>query len=702
MKKNDRISGNILGGSRAEIDKAMLSKAFVKTHDFQALVNTTDFNFVVGRRGTGKSALFLKTCEHIKKNKTGYIYENTPQEYEQLALQATITQITSNYSLIRAITRVAWRASILLDQLSHIQDHYKFKDSVQFAYLCDVSAKYEELLKTNLFSRTTNIISECVSDGKSANEIPGQIATKYNIETLQSALNDSLLTIGRTSYYLFDGLDEGWQPNEIATAVLGGLASCAADFRDKESELHTILFIRDNIFRSLNYFDRDFSRHIEGNTLRLNWDESSLLHLVANRLRESLNLHDVENDIKVWNRFAHGELKNRDGFRICLNYTLYRPRDIIVLLNTTFSHIARGNRYEIVGTDIELSSKQISQDRLSDLIKEYDSVFPGLRLFIEFFKGSRAFQNYSEVVSFLEHQMAESDYLDEEASDYAMLGSGKEAFFALYSVGFIGLEHPETGTLQFCHDGSPADIDASKGEQRTCIHPCYWKALGIQSELIEENVLIEVYDDSQTTNITGLNDLRTKRIGQIMSALPVMDEGKECASKFEDWALQAIQMLFSGRLTNPELKANSDAIQRRDIVATNNAQDGFWRRIREDYHSRQVVFEVKNFSSLKIDNYRQALSYSGDHYGSFIIIINRDNNEALSETEKGWVKEFWHTKKVLIFTLPAPLLSRCISKLRTKQRFDYTEKLLEKRLDTYLRSYLSIKHLPKKRTKKRR
>ena len=39
MKKNDRISGNILGGSRAEIDKAMLSKAFVKTHDFQALVN---------------------------------------------------------------------------------------------------------------------------------------------------------------------------------------------------------------------------------------------------------------------------------------------------------------------------------------------------------------------------------------------------------------------------------------------------------------------------------------------------------------------------------------------------------------------------------------------------------------------------------------------------------------------------------------
>ncbi|MBD3307257.1 hypothetical protein GF339_12560, partial [candidate division KSB3 bacterium] len=221
MKKSDRISGNILGGSRAEIDKTMLAKAFVETHDFQALVNTTDFNFVVGRRGTGKSALFLKIFEYIKKNKTGYIYENTPQEYEQLALRATVERITSNYRSIRAITRVAWRVSILLDQLSHIQEHYKFKNSTKFDYLCEVSTKYEELLSVNIFSRTASIISECFSEDKSADEVPAQIAIKYDIEALHFAVNDSLLTIGRASYYLFDGLDEGWQPNKIATAVLG-------------------------------------------------------------------------------------------------------------------------------------------------------------------------------------------------------------------------------------------------------------------------------------------------------------------------------------------------------------------------------------------------------------------------------------------------------------------------------------------------
>ena len=52
------LKGNILGSARAETDAAMLGQAFLETADYAALVNTQDFSFVVGRRGTGKSALF--------------------------------------------------------------------------------------------------------------------------------------------------------------------------------------------------------------------------------------------------------------------------------------------------------------------------------------------------------------------------------------------------------------------------------------------------------------------------------------------------------------------------------------------------------------------------------------------------------------------------------------------------------------------
>jgi hypothetical protein len=58
-----KLIGNPLGAARAEADSSMLEHAFVKTHDYQSLISTDDFSFLVGRRGTGKTALFLKIRE---------------------------------------------------------------------------------------------------------------------------------------------------------------------------------------------------------------------------------------------------------------------------------------------------------------------------------------------------------------------------------------------------------------------------------------------------------------------------------------------------------------------------------------------------------------------------------------------------------------------------------------------------------------
>tara|TARA_B100000683_G_scaffold277177_1_gene334250 strand:+ start:1425 stop:1805 length:381 start_codon:yes stop_codon:yes gene_type:complete len=124
-----------------------------------------------------------------------------------------------------------------------------------------------------------------------------------------------------------------------------------------------------------------------------------------------------------------------------------------------------------------------------------------------------------------------------------------------------------------------------------------------------------------------------------------------------------VACLFAGQLTNPELHPNKDAIQRRDVVATNSSDSGFWKRVFDDFGSRQVVFEVKNYEEMSLDEYRQALSYSGDMYGKFIILVTRTSKEALTKTEKGWLNEMYTPHGVLIFTISASFLSRCISKL---------------------------------------
>lgn len=691
---------NILGGARAEVDELMLEKAFVKTHDYEVLTNTRDFNYVVGRRGTGKSALFLKLIKYIKDNKAGYVFSYTPKDYEQFSIKHKLMEIKADYQLTRSIARVSWRLTFLFELIANIKAHYKYKQLRNNQYIEALSQKYESLLKLSTFNKVLWIIKECTKHPISQYEIPGLIASTFEVEKMTSEVESIVSEMGSPYFLLFDGLDEGWSPDPISTAILGGLALCVSDFRERNSEIRALLFFRDNIFRSLQYFDADFSRHIEGNTLRLAWDEASLLQLVADRLRISLSAQDQESDGKVWNRLAAADLKNINGFRVCLNYTLFRPRDIIVLLNETYAVAAKTGRSQIIPADIENTSKQISKNRLTDLLKEYQDVFPGLGLLINSFINIPAYQTYNEVVTQLDSIIDLSDYSLVGASDFAIMGSGVECFFALYSVGFIGLEINDSEFLHFCHDGSSAEIDAKNPNQRTCVHPCYWKALNIQSNVLEEDIRIEIFDDIKPIKSENITDQRTKRIGQIVADLPSMNEGNEDASKFEDWVLNAVKVLFSGKIRDPELHANGDAIQRRDIIGTISTTEGFWGKVHSDYGVRDIVFEVKNFSELKIDNYRQALSYSGKNYGKFIVIINRSNVEHLSPVEQGWVKEFWFNHNVLIFTIPAPLLSRCISKLRTRERFDYVEDKLEKRLNQYKRSYLSLRHERSNRKKK--
>jgi len=500
---------------------------------------------------------------------------------------------------------------------------------------------------------------------------------------------------------LFDSLDEGWQPSEIPTALLGGLALAATDLVEHKTSIHVVAFVRDNMFRSLAYFDPDFSRHIEWADLRLRWDEGSLFHFTAERIRAAFSL-DVENDARVWARFAQRGLEGRDGFEKCLRHTLYRPRDVLVLLNKAYIIANQSGRNQIIDDDVTTVSTMISNDRLADLFKEYDVVLPGLRLFAEVFHGTKATWRYVEVLALLSQALDEQSYTAEDASDFAVLGTGNEIFMALYSVGFLGVQKDGTQTYVFCHDGASSDILSVLPDASVAVHPCYWRALDISDIAPEIDILTRVHDEYEPVKGKELRDRRMQRLGQVIEEFPQLLEGQEHASAFEDWVLRAIKIVFAGSLSNIALHPNADAVQRRDIIATNNAQSGFWRRVYEDYSARQVIFEVKNYSNLSITDVRQALSYSGKEYDRIVFLVYRSENEGVSEKERSWLLEMYNQHNLVVFLLPARILLRFVSKYRGHKRADYWEDALAKRLDTHLRSYLNIKsaHIPRKKPKK--
>ena len=697
----DINSGNVLGAARAEADKDMLSRAFLETSDFQALRNTDHFNFVVGRRGTGKTALFLRSLEDFQRDKKIFTHRLKPEEHDSLALLSLLRKLGDGvYKKVRPTARVLWRGSILLSVANDLCQHWKYRTNTDAKWLQHYTEKRNDLLKLNELQRCATMLKQAATSTISFEGLPGNIATALNVRKLEEEIRKGLKSLDMKVLFLFDGSDEGWLPDQTSTAVLGGLAITVADFKDHDVPIQGELFVRDNIFRSLAGLDSDFSRHIEGSTLRLNWNEESLLNLIANRLRVVFSMPEVESNNRVWNRFAHRELRDREGFRACLKHTLYRPRDVLVLLNGAAVHAARGGRSEIIQEDIEATSKQISLDRLADLLKEYESVFPGLGIIVNNFAGSRAFQTLDSVRSRLGSLLDQESYSTPQASDLAVLGTSSQLIDALYSTGFFGLEDPATRVVLFCHDGALSSISDMEGSRRVAIHPCYWKALDVADTAVKTEVLLDIHDDYESRSASQLGDIRTKRLGQLVSDLPATPAGKDGAHDYEKWVLRVCQILFGGELSNFELHPAPDGVQRRDVVATNGAERGFWKRILDDYSVRQVVFETKNYDNLEPDDYRQACSYSGRQYGCLVFIVTRSDTEGLDQAARSWVKEMWDQHHVLLVVLPTIVLVQCLKKTRNPKRRDYTDRTLTKRLDTFERNYLAL-HTPKRKPKKK-
>ena len=142
-------------------------------------------------------------------------------------------------------------------------------------------------------------------------------------------------------------------------------------------------------------------------------------------------------------------------------------------------------------------------------------------------------------------------------------------------------------------------------------------------------------------------------------------------------------------------------MQRRDILATNVATDGFWKRVLDDFGARQQVIEVKNYSPMTEDDFRQAHGYSGKDNGRLVIIVNRAKEEPPTEKERGWIKELWDRHGTLIFLVSADFLARSISKLRKPERVDYVDTHLGRFLDRYQRDYLQLRHRTRRRRRRK-
>lgn len=702
-----KLRMSLLGEQTAENDGKLLIGNFIETPEYRSLLETKDSTVVVGRRGTGKSAMFAKLRDFWSSQKATNVIAIAPEDYQTIRFRAAFRPLDGKYSYVRSVSRMAWKYGLMMEMLAHQAKHFKTKQLLARCHFANEHLKRWNSHAGDYFSKLSDRLSAHLKGQEDLEQAIGSLSSALDISALESELRGVMASSGVRFYILIDRLDEGYENDETGAAIISGAISAVAEINKHHDHIRPVLFQRDNILRSVERFDPDYSRNIEGEILTIHWDTHQLQSLVARRLNTAFSL-DLVKAQRIWDRCTADEgvgreLQGLDGFKKCLQFTLYRPRDLLALLNHAFFNAGKDDRSTIVLRDVESTAKAISATRLSDLRKEYSSAIPSLPVATSMFEHGSPELSYGDALGVLDHlpaAMTAAGASQAAQQDYVILKSDG-VLKALYSVGFLGTHDEVSNSFTFCHDGRQAQREFVPSD-RILVHPCYWIALNLTRDALAPAEAEQINDEYEIKVTSSSPELRAQRIGRLISELGTIQAGIGPHNDFEQWALTAVQAVFAGHLGSIELKANGAAVQRRDIIGTNLAFSTAWRRIEKDYGVRQVVFEVKNYSGVGRDEYRQMSTYLNGAYGRLGFLITRDEDEALRNgSELDWVREIYTTQQKLIVRLSQKFFQRVLGKLRKPDNHDFVDTALATVLDQYERRYLSLESTRPPRKKRR-
>ena len=684
------MKGNALGDIRAEHDTAMLEAAFWETSDYKTLLESYERPIVVGRRGTGKSAIAHKLSKHWQSKPKTSVLRIAPEEEQVIGLRDIFELFGEKYLHIKAGTKMAWRYAIYMEVIIDLANHYKFQKNIDISSIKHHIASWgsrRQSIATKIRKKIKGILQEESTPQSRIAELSDELELDLLEEVLIEALDKS-----NVQYVLFaDKLDEGYSPDNLGVAIVDGFVQTVIDIKSRlEEKVVAFAFVRDNIYRAIAKLDPDFTRNIEGQILRLHWDEYNLFNLVCNRIRVAFN-SKTEKSIRLWNEFTAKDLRGADGFRTALKLTLYRPRDILVLLNEAFLRANSQDRKHIILDDIEITAKTISINRISDLHKEYEYIFPSLNEFTAVFHGSTPEIDLDSAINAINVPLKKDNLERSKQQDIFLFENATQVLQRLYSVGFIGVYNEKAASFVFCHDGKDPDRDFNK-ETRLLIHPCYWLALGTTQSELKLSQAEDINDEYDIEVSSISEEQRSQRIEGLLQEITDIEEGKKGAYDFEAWALRALKIIFAGSICNIEIHPNKNGLQQRDILGTNLGESKFWRRVLSDYKTRQVIFEIKNYKDLGADEYRQVHSYLSNDYGQLAFIITRAVNNNLEKSkELNWAKELYNDHKKVVVKISVKFIEKHLKKARSPQKHDAVDKELNSLLDTYVRRYFTNK-----------
>jgi len=469
-------------------EKDFLSRVFLRDSVLDRVLESKRY-FLIGEKGTGKTAYatLLSNTEH--KNTASTIRSITGTDYQRFIKQKSLghLQVSSFTDIWRVILLLLMADNVLSSEGGAILQSAKFLALKAAAKTYRNSAFAPEIINAIEFVENAEINAEFTVSNVSKIGAKEGVSLKIAGSGFQTSLihieqqfRDAIgsLKLSKDHILFIDGVDV--RPSDIDFPLyiecIKGLANAAwslnldyfSNVRDSKGRMKVVVLLRPDIFDAIGFHNsnakiRDNSVQLDWKTTYSDYRTSRLFRLIDGILAKQQENGEALTLGSAWNHYFNYFIVNKriaerldDPFVSFLRYSFYRPRDIISYILILQEYVGQHHPNAESFTDNDFKSCQQSyseyllgevKDHLSFYHSEAD--FDELTGFFRFLNGKSRF-------SWRDFQHAFSEYnlsIKHRVLTIKQLTESPESFLQfLYSMNVIGYDETSDDELaNFSH-----------------------------------------------------------------------------------------------------------------------------------------------------------------------------------------------------------------------------------------------------------
>ena len=395
-----------IGNASAENETESLSDYFIETAEFRR-AERTDQALIIGRKGSGKTAILNQLKRRADKNRDTVIVELRPATHDLSEMRYQILEV-SNQGLFDHTVASFWQYILYMEILlqirakviSRMKNDYDLQ--LRVSEIEETFALSDNFVSADFTARLEEAISALIDGIKARDGVHIDELTNVMFEEKIPALRDAIIDLGDQYddiYLLFDDLDKGWPPQQLEKHdimlirhLIESFRRIQRELRRKKISLRSKLFLRSDVYENLVEVTSDRNKDV---VIKVDWtDQDQLTTLI--RRRATHKFATTEHD-RVWQAFNPVLSDGRYAIEKLEKGALYRPRFLIDLCEMMLAiAINRGANF-VDEDDVEKALEQFSHYLVSEWGLELRDVSGIPKDIFYYFIGKPEILTYSEI-----------------------------------------------------------------------------------------------------------------------------------------------------------------------------------------------------------------------------------------------------------------------------------------------------------------